>query len=104
MQTSRLGSLTLVTPPSAIENNNESFCIVNFTKQDQDKFSKFINKYKPHDNINIYVVDYVKDKKLDLQWLTSVIEKSQTVIISSQNKLKILKTTTANNLEDLLHE
>lgn len=102
MQTSRLGSLTLVTPPSSIENNNESFCIVNFTKQDQDKFSKFINKYKPHDHLNIYVVD--KNKKLDLQWLTSVIEKSHTVIISTQNKLKILKTTNADNLEDLLHE
>tara|TARA_E500000318_G_scaffold95828_1_gene95796 strand:- start:1237 stop:1551 length:315 start_codon:yes stop_codon:yes gene_type:complete len=104
MQTNRLGSLTLVTSPSIVENTDETFCLINFSKQDQDKFADFINRYKPKENITIYIVDSKQDKSLSYEWLTDAIEKSHTVIISSKNKFKIFKTDSRQNLEGIFNE
>ena len=35
MNETRLGTLTLVTPPSIIDSNNETFCLLNFNEQDK---------------------------------------------------------------------
>jgi|TARA_B100000424_G_scaffold227651_1_gene188454 hypothetical protein len=104
MKTNRLGKLTLVTAPSITDDRNETFCIINFSQQDQDKFSIFLNQYKTDNDLTVYVVDSLKDKTMTLKWLTDVIEKSHTIILSSKNKIKILKTNTDHNLLELFNE
>ena len=104
MQTNKLGKLTLVTSPSIVENTDETFCLINFSKHDQDKFADFISRYKAKENITIYIVDSEQDKSLTFKWLTDAIEKSHTVIISSKDKFKILKTDIEQNLEGIFNE
>tara|TARA_B100001093_G_scaffold515552_1_gene592126 strand:+ start:44 stop:358 length:315 start_codon:yes stop_codon:yes gene_type:complete len=97
------GTLTLVTPPSSITSNNESFCVVNFTEEDKTKFADYLNKEKPKDNLTIYIVD-TDNKEMSLNWLTEVIGKSHNVIIKSKNsKFKILKSKTINKLEEVFN-
>tara|TARA_E500000178_G_scaffold313431_1_gene330821 strand:+ start:2438 stop:2755 length:318 start_codon:yes stop_codon:yes gene_type:complete len=102
METIRLGTLTLVTSPSIVQNNDETFCIINFSQSEQDKFANFLNIKKAKENITVYVVDQEKDKQLDLKWLTDVVNKSNTVILKSENKFKVLKNSTVLDLEGLL--
>jgi len=98
-----LGTLTLVTPPSAIQSHNESFCIVNFSEQDKNTFRDFLNKEKANDNLTIYIVD-TENKEMTLDWLTEVISKSNNVIIKSRNnKYKILKSASINKLEEVFN-
>ena len=105
METNKLGTLTLVTSPSIVQNNDETFCIINFSNREQDKFAHFLNTNKAKENITVYVVDSEKDKQLDLKWLTDVVNKSNTVILKTENKFKVLKNSTVLDLEGLLkHE
>ena len=104
MKTNRLGKLTLITAPSITDDQNETFCIINFSKQDQDKFSIFLNQYKTDKDLTVYIVDSLKDKAMTLKWLTDVIEKSHTVILSSKHKIKILQTNNDNKLQELFNE
>ena len=98
-----LGTLTLVTPPSTIQSHNESFCIVNFSEQDKNTFRDFLNKEKANDNLTIYIVD-TENKEMTLDWLTEVISKSNNVIIKSRNnKYKILKSASINQLEEVFN-
>ena len=79
MTQNRLGTLTLVTPPSSIQSDNESFCIVNFKDEDKDKFANYLNEYKPDDDLTIYVVDS-NNSEFTLDWLIDVIEKSNNAV------------------------
>tara|TARA_B100001057_G_C22241951_1_gene716113 strand:+ start:212 stop:550 length:339 start_codon:yes stop_codon:yes gene_type:complete len=93
MTENKLGTLTLVTPPSSIQSENESFCIVNFNDEDKDKFSNYVNEYKPNDNLTIYVVDN-NNPEFSLDWLLDVIEKSNNVIVKSSQGYKFLNKST----------
>ena len=53
----KMGTITLVTPPSFFQNQQRSFCIVNLSKRDKDNFADAINKYMPKDDLTIYLWD-----------------------------------------------
>ena len=59
---------------------------------------------EPKENITIYIVDSEQDKSLTFKWLTDAIEKSHTVIVSSKDRFKILKTDSKQDLEGIFNE
>ena len=53
----KMGTITMVTPPSFFQNQNRSFCLINLSKKDKDNFANEINKYFPKDDLTIYLWD-----------------------------------------------
>ena len=53
----KMGTITMVTPPSFFQNQNKSFCLINLSKKDKDNFADQINKYFPKDDLTIYLWD-----------------------------------------------
>ena len=77
MTQNRLGTLTLVTPPSSIQSDNESFCIVNFKDEDKDKFANYLknNNIEKNDriaailpNIPETVISFLSTAQLGAIW------------------------------------
>ena len=52
----KMGTITMVTPPSFFQNQNRSFCLINLSKKDKDNFADQINKYFPKDDLTIYLL------------------------------------------------
>ena len=61
----KMGTITMVTPPSFFQNQNRSFCLVNLSKKDKDNFADQINKYFPKEDITIYLWDDNNFSELD---------------------------------------
>ena len=78
-----MGPVTLVTPPSIIENKDRTFCIINFSEKDKDQFLNYLNQYYylPTDSITVYIVDQENDQN-NVKWLTQVMKKSYNINIS----------------------
>ena len=53
----KMGTITMVTPPSFFQNQNRSFCLINLSKKDKDNFADQINKYFPKEDLTIYLGD-----------------------------------------------
>jgi len=53
----KMGTITLVTPPSWFTNQNKSFVLVNLSKRDKDNFADAINKYFPKNDLTLYLWD-----------------------------------------------
>lgn len=53
----KLGKITLITPPDFLENQNNSFCLINFSKRDKDSFADQLNKHLPNENVTVYLWD-----------------------------------------------
>ena len=53
----KLGTITMVTPPSFFQNQNKSFCLVNLSKKDKDNFADEINKHFSKEDLTIYLWD-----------------------------------------------
>ena len=47
----KMGTITMVTPPSFFQNQNKSFCLINLSKKDKDNFADQINKYFPKEDL-----------------------------------------------------
>lgn len=62
---SKLGQITLVTPPSFFQNQNRSFCLVNLSKRDKDRFADELNNWLPKEDITIYLWDDNNFSNLD---------------------------------------
>ena len=56
-QRKKMGTITMVTPPSFFQNQNRSFCLINLSKKDKDNFADQVNKYLPKEDITIYLWD-----------------------------------------------
>ena len=56
-QRKKMGTITLVTPPSFFQNQNRSFCLINLSKKDKDNFADQVNKYLPKEDITLYLWD-----------------------------------------------
>ena len=61
----KMGTITLVTPPSFFTNQNKSFCLVNLSKRDKDNFADQLNKHAPKDDVTIYLWDDNNFSNLD---------------------------------------
>jgi len=61
----KMGTITMVTPPSFFQNQNKSFCLVNLSRRDKDNFADQINKYFPKEDITIYLWDDNNFSNLD---------------------------------------
>src|SRR5210317_1194085 len=61
----KMGTITLVTPPSFFQNQNRSFCLINLSKKDKDNFADQINKHFPKDDLTIYLWDDNNFSELD---------------------------------------
>ena len=61
----KMGTITMVTPPSFFQNQNRSFCLVNLSKRDKDRFADEINKWLPKEDITIYLWDDNNFSNLD---------------------------------------
>ena len=61
----KLGTITLVTPPSWFQNQDRSFCLINLSKRDKDVFAEALNKHMPKENINLYIWDDNNFSNLD---------------------------------------
>ncbi len=61
----KLGTITLVTPPSWFQNQDRSFCLINLSKRDKDVFAEALNKNMPKENINLYIWDDNNFSNLD---------------------------------------
>ena len=61
----KLGTITLVTPPSWFQNQDRSFCLINLSKRDKDVFADALNKNMPKENINLYIWDDNNFSNLD---------------------------------------
>jgi len=113
----KLGQITLVTPPSFFQNQNRSFCLINLSKRDKDRFADELNTYFPNDDVTLYLWDdnnfsnidpfssdedteyekYVENwkpnaKGRDYTWLLNASRAANTVIINmdySSNQLKV---------------
>ena len=106
--TERLGQITLVTPPDFFQNQNKSFCLINFSKRDKDSFADQLNKHMPDEDITIYLWDdnnfsvtdsvekndpnyesYLKEWKhnqtnRDYNWLLNACKVATTVILNME--------------------
>jgi hypothetical protein len=102
----KLGQITLVTPPDFFQNQNKSFCLINFSKRDKDSFADQLNKYMPNEDITVYLWDdnnfsvtdtvdktdpsydaYVKEwqhnqTNRDYNWLLNACREANTVILN----------------------
>ena len=113
----KMGTITLVTPPSFFQNQQKSFCIVNLSKRDKDNFADAINKYMPKEDITLYVWDdnnfssldpfgvdddveydkYLEEwkpnaKGRDYAWLLNACRAATTIVLNmdySSNQLKV---------------
>ena len=112
----KMGTITMVTPPSFFQNQNRSFCLVNLSKKDKDNFATQINKYFPKEDITIYLWDdnnfsaldpfgtddqeyekYLENwapnkKGRDYTWLLNACRAATTVIMNmdySSNQMKV---------------
>ena len=112
----KMGTITMVTPPSFFQNQNRSFCLVNLSKKDKDNFADQINKYFPKEDITIYLWDdnnfsaldpfatddaeyekyletWAPNKKgRDYTWLLNACRAATTVIMNmdySSNQMKV---------------
>ena len=112
----KMGTITMVTPPSFFQNQNRSFCLVNLSKKDKDNFADQINKYFPKEDITIYLWDdnnfsaldpfgtddqeyekyletWAPNKKgRDYTWLLNACRSATTVIMNmdySSNQMKV---------------
>ena len=61
----KMGTITLVTPPSFFSNQNKSFCLVNLSKRDKDNFADHLNKFAPKEDVTIYLWDDNNFSNLD---------------------------------------
>lgn len=61
----KMGQITLVTPPSFFQNQNRSFCLVNLSKRDKDRFADELNKHMPKEDVTIYLWDDNNFSNLD---------------------------------------
>lgn len=61
----KLGQITLVTPPSFFQNQNTSFCLVNLSKRDKDRFADEINKHLAKKDLTLYIWDDNNFSNLD---------------------------------------
>jgi len=61
----KMGTVTLVTPPSFFSNQNKSFCLVNLSKRDKDAFADSLNKHMPKEDVTIYLWDDNNFSSLD---------------------------------------
>ena len=113
----RMGSITLVTPPSFFQNQNRSFCLINLSKKDKDNFANAVNKWFPKDDLTIYLWDdnnfsaldpfssdtdpeyeqYLENWKpnkagRDYTWLLNACRAATTIVLNmdySSNQLKV---------------
>ena len=112
----KMGTITMVTPPSFFQNQNRSFCLINLSKKDKDNFADQINKYFPKDDLTIYLWDdnnfsaldpfqaedpeyekYLENwkpnqKGRDYTWLLNACRAASTVILNmdySSNQMKV---------------
>ena len=112
----KMGTITMVTPPSFFTNQNRSFCLINLSKKDKDNFADQINKYFPKDDLTIYLWDdnnfsaldpfgnddpeyekYLENwapnkKGRDYTWLLNACRAATTVILNmdySSNQMKV---------------
>ena len=112
----KMGTITMVTPPSFFQNQNKSFCLINLSKKDKDNFADQINKYFPKEDLTIYLWDdnnfsaldpfgnddpeyekylesWAPNKKgRDYTWLLNAARASTTVILNmdySSNQMKV---------------
>ena len=112
----KMGTITMVTPPSFFQNQNKSFCLVNLSRRDKDNFADQINKYFPKEDITIYLWDdnnfsaldpfatddaeyekyletWAPNKKgRDYTWLLNACRSATTVIMNmdySSNQMKV---------------
>jgi hypothetical protein len=53
----KLGTITMVTPPSFFVNQNRSFCLINLSKKDKDMFADQINANFSKEDLTIYLWD-----------------------------------------------
>jgi len=102
--TEKMGTITLVTPPSIIENLNETFCLLNFSDEDKDQFMNFLNEFytKDTDNLTVYIADQ-NNNQFNGKWLTEAIEKSNNVIVKSLQGFKFLKSNKIKNLKEFFN-
>ena len=61
----KMGTITLVTPPSFFTNQNNIFCLVNLSKRDKDNFADNLNKFAPKEDVTIYLWDDNNFSNLD---------------------------------------
>jgi hypothetical protein len=112
----KMGTITMVTPPSFFQNQNKSFCLVNLSKKDKDNFADQINKYYPKEDLTVYLWDdnnfsaldpfgaedkeyeqYLENWKpnkagRDYTWLLNACRAATTVIMNmdySSNQMKV---------------
>ena len=112
----KMGTITMVTPPSFFQNQNKSFCLINLSKKDKDNFADQINKYFPKEDLTIYLWDdnnfsaldpfgnddpeyekylesWAPNKKgRDYTWLLNACRAATTVILNmdySSNQMKV---------------
>ena len=102
----KLGQITLVTPPDFFQNQNKSFCLINFSKRDKDSFADQLNLHMPNEDVTVYLWDdnnfsvtdsvdktdpsydaYVKEwqhnqTNRDYNWLLNACREANTVILN----------------------
>lgn len=102
----KLGQITLVTPPDFFQNQNKSFCLINFSKRDKDSFADQLNLHMPNEDVTVYLWDdnnfsvtdsvdkntpgydaYIKEwqhtqTNRDYNWLLNACRESSTVILN----------------------
>lgn len=104
----QMGQITLVTPPDFVQNQNRSFCLINFSKRDKDSFAAQINLHMSRQDITVYLWDdnnfsvgdsmdkedpnyeeYLKNwqhnqSNRDYNWLLNACKAASTVIINME--------------------
>jgi hypothetical protein len=104
----KMGQITLVTPPDFVQNQNRSFCLINFSKRDKDSFASQLNLHMSQQEITLYLWDdnnfsvgdsmdkddpnydeYIKNwqhsqNNRDYNWLLNACNAATTVIINME--------------------
>jgi hypothetical protein len=75
-----LGNINLITPPDRLYNSNVSYLLVKPSTKVKMQFQNLLSKIE--EDINVYVFD---DNETDIDWLLSVAQSTDFVIVDIDN-------------------
>tara|TARA_B100000214_G_C23700142_1_gene504885 strand:- start:173 stop:547 length:375 start_codon:yes stop_codon:yes gene_type:complete len=76
------GAITLVTPPSMINEGKISFLLINLKEEQKNQFAIQLNKLFPNDNIIVYIYD---DLISEAKWVKEASQRARFIVVDKTN-------------------
>jgi hypothetical protein len=76
------GAITLVTPPSMINEGKISFLLINLKEEQKNQFAIQLNKIFPNDNIIVYMYDNLVS---EANWIKEASQRARFIVVDKTN-------------------